>query len=437
MKYSLASTALITLFATSLFAADDFWLYDPTAKTMTWEDETGFINVVKTSGDDGSSIVIKENVNRGTTTIQNLDLSLPIKDASGNEYVITEFVGSSSSAFGYNSSITNVVLPSGLKTLPPFAFKNCSELISVTLNDGLEIIGKEAFNGCKALKIVNNFFPDSLVEIKNRAFYECDSLECDAVANNIEIIEDRVFHSSSIRSFDCEKAPITQIDDYAFYHCYSLTNVALPNNLQVLNAGVFEGCDALVSVKNFLPKSIHTLSSARGVFVDNTSLTGDLYLGSFLEDVPNRTFRYAKITSIVAAKEGLKTIGEAVFYGCTEVTNIVLSATMESLKYPLLAGTQNSPTVCHIYFRNFPEDGITGSLFNQTKSKNHTIYLPWDYQDEWRNFAATNSSNIFIFNGQKGVLPEKKNDIGTWQSGMTQNVTWWQEFPPPSTIILR
>lgn len=106
--------------------ADNFWLYDSAAKTMTWVDETGFENVVKTSGDDGSSIIIKEGVNRGTTTIRNLDLSLPIRDASGNEYVITEFVGSSNSAFGYNSSITNVVLPSGLKTLPPYAFKNCS-----------------------------------------------------------------------------------------------------------------------------------------------------------------------------------------------------------------------------------------------------------------------------------------------------------------------
>ena len=401
---------------------------------MTWEDETGFINVVKTYSVSDGVITLKDSGNKESKTVQTLDLTLPIKDADGSEYTIA---GIPTSGFGYNSVMKTVVLPSYIKTISNFAFKNSYALESVTLNDGLEVIGAEAFNGCKALKIVNNFFPDSLVEIKSRAFYGCNSLECDVVANNIEIIEDRVFHSSSIRSFDCEKAPITQIDDYAFFHCYSLTNVALPNNLQVLNAGAFEGCDALVSVKNFLPKSIHTLSSARGVFLDNTSLTGDLYLGSFLEDVPDRTFRYAKITSIVAAKEGLKTIGEAVFYGCTEVTNIVLSATMESLKHPLLAGTQNSPTVCHIYFRNFPNGGITGSLFNQTKSKNHTIYLPWDYQDEWRNFAATNSSNIFIFNGQKGVLPEKKNDIGTWQSGMTQNVTWWQEFPPPSTIILR
>lgn len=439
MKYLVASAALVALCATSAFAADDFWLYDSTAKTMTWVDETGFENVVKTSGDDGSSIIIKEGVNRGTTTIRNLDLSLPIRDATGNEYVITEFVGSSNSAFGYNSSITNVVLPSGLKTLSPFAFKNCSELISVTLNDGLEIIGAEAFNGCSALKQIYNFFPSSLVEIKSKAFYSCSALECGAVISGVTNMADRIFHSSSVRSFDCEHAPLKKLSEFTFYNCKQLTNVVLSQDLEVIMDGCFENCYALTSVKNLLPKSLTMLGNGSNnpVFFDNKALEGELFIGPYLEEINLRTFRGSKIGSVVAAKNGLKSLGQYCFYGCNDLTNIVLSATIEKLDYSILEGTGSSSAQRKIYLRNFPSGGITSSLFNGTKREYITVYLPWDYQEEWRTFAATNSGHNFIFNKQAGALPEKKNELGTWQATITQNVGWWKESPDPLLIFIK
>lgn len=419
--------------------ADNFWLYDSAAKTMTWVDETGFENVVKTSGDDGSSIIIKEGVNRGTTAIRNLDLSLPIRDASGNEYVITEFVGSSNSAFGYNSSITNVVLPSGLKTLPPYAFKNCSELISVTLNDGLEIIGAEAFRECSALKQIYNFFPSSLVEIKSRAFNSCSALECGAVISGVTNMADRIFHSSSVRSFDCEQASLKILPEFTFYNCKQLTNVVLSQDLEVIKEGCFENCHALTSVKHLLPRSLTKLGNGESnpVFFDNKALQGEVIVGSYLEEITLRTFRGSKIGSVVAAKNGLKTLGQFCFYGCNDLTNIVLSATIEKLDYSILEGTSSSSAQRKIYLRNFPSGGITSSLFNGTKRECITIYLPWDYRDEWRTFAATNSGHNFIFNEKTGVLPEKMSDVGTWQASITQNVTWWKESPDPLLIFIK
>ena len=374
-----------------------------------------------------------------TTTIRNLDLSLPIRDASGNEYVITEFVGSSNSAFGYNSSITNVVLPSGLKTLPPYAFKNCSELISVTLNDGLEIIGAEAFNGCSALKQIYNFFPSSLVEIKSKAFYSCSALECGAVISGVTNMADRIFHSSSLRSFDCEQAPLKKLSEFTFYNCKQLTNVVLSQDLEVIKDGCFENCYALTTVKHLLPRSLTTLGNAQSnpVFFDNKALQGEVIVGPYLEVINLRTFRGSKIGSVVAAKNGLKTLGQFCFYACNDLTNIVLSATIEKLDYSILEGTSSSTAQRKIYLRNFPSGGITSSLFNGTKRECITVYLPWDYRDEWRTFAATNSGHNFIFNKQAGALPEKMNELGTWQATITQNVGWWKESPDPLLIFIK
>ena len=76
-------------------------------------------------------------------------------------------------------------------------------------------------------------------------------------------------------------------------------------------------------------------------------------------------------------------------------------------------------------------------MFNGTKREYITIYLPWDYRDEWRTFAATNSGHNFIFNKQAGALPEKKNELGTWQATITQKVGWWKESPDPLLIFIK
>lgn len=416
--------------------ADNFWLYDSAAKTMTWVDETGFENVVKTYSDNGEKITLKNGANKKTTTIKNLDLSLPIRDSSGNEYVIDEFP---ESAFGYDSSITNVVLPAGMKELSNYAFKESDALETITLNDGLEVIGIQAFQSCSALKQVNNFFPSSLVEIKSRAFYSCSALECGAVISGVTNMADRIFHSSSVRSFDCEQAPLKILPEFTFYNCKQLTNVVLSQDLEVIKEGCFQNCYALTSVKNLLPKSLTKLGngSDNPVFYDNKALQGELFIGPYLEEVSYRTFRGSKIGSVVAAKNGLKSLGQYCFYGCNDLTNIVLSATIEKLDYSIIDGTANSTTQRKIYLRNFPEGGITSSLFSETKTEHITVYLPWEYREEWRNFAATNTAHTFTFNGETKVLPTLKTELGTWKATYTQKVGWWKESPDPLLVLIK
>jgi hypothetical protein len=529
--------------------SDNFWLYDSAAKTMTWVDETGFENIVKTSGDDGEIITLKEGGNKSSTTIRNLDLSLPIRDASGNEYIITSIP---QAAFGYNSVTENIVLPSSLKDIQAYAFKSSSALTTLTINDGLEFIGNEAFASCTALVQVNNFFPTSVKSIGVKAFLSNTSLECGAVVDSLEFLGNRAFEYSTIRYFDGGNSPLTLIDECTFFECPKLTYVIMPAGLETLNkevfksskalksvtfndkieiikSSVFEGCSgleevingfpdslkeigvrafygtsslksdlvannletignraftqsglpsfdfeksnvkilyintfyecksmtnvalsltleeieescffkctSLVTVKNLLPKSLKTMGAQ--VFVDNTSLIGDVFFCGNLENLPSRTFRGNKIGSFIAAKNGLKSLGQYCFYGCNDLTNIVLSATIEKLDYSILEGTSSSSAQRKIYLRNFPSGGITSSLFNGTKRECITVYLPWDYRDEWRTFAATNSGHNFTFNKKTGVLPEKMNDVGTWQASITQNVTWWKESPDPSLIFIK
>ena len=67
--------------------------------------------------------------------------------------------------------IEEIVLPDQLKTLPPFAFKNCKNLKKVVCGKGLKKIHSCAFSGCDNLK---DLIHRPEVEISPKAFEEVE-----------------------------------------------------------------------------------------------------------------------------------------------------------------------------------------------------------------------------------------------------------------------
>lgn len=42
-----------------------------------------------------------------------------------------------------------------------------------------------------------------------------------------------------------------------------------------------------------------------------------------------------------------------------------------------------------------------------------------------------------IVSGATKTLPEHLTDIGTWQSNVTQYVTWWKDSEPPTLVLVK
>lgn len=101
------------------------------------------------------------------------------KDADGNDvsyisYTIPEGVEViRSKAFYKCYELTDVVLPSTLKSIEEKAFFRCN-LSEINLPDGLEYIGKDAFAFCSSATKVT--VPASVREIGDYAFFTCTSL---------------------------------------------------------------------------------------------------------------------------------------------------------------------------------------------------------------------------------------------------------------------
>ncbi len=102
------------------------------------------------------------------------------KDADGNElqtisYEIPEGVETiRTKAFYKCYELTEITLPSSLKSIGEMAFFRCS-LKALTLPDALTIIGKDAFSYCYDLEELT--IPESVTQIDEYAFYNCTSLK--------------------------------------------------------------------------------------------------------------------------------------------------------------------------------------------------------------------------------------------------------------------
>ena len=100
------------------------------------------------------------------------------------------------------------------------AFKNCTNLESVSLPSTITIIDNGAFDGCSSLEEID--IPTNVSKIGQRAFAGCSSLTGVTIPSQVTALNSETFSS-----------------------CASLTSVSLPNGITSIGYNVFGGCDNL------------------------------------------------------------------------------------------------------------------------------------------------------------------------------------------------
>lgn len=150
----------------------------------------------------------------------------------------------------YLSGLTSVNIPSSVTTINGSAlggaFEGCTELTSVTLNEGLQTLGARAFSGCTGMTSIN--IPASVTTISSSAFNNCVALSSVSFAgSNLTTIGQSVFVGcTSLTSIQLPNS-VTSIGTAAFQYS-GLTSFVFPANCTTLNSSVLQNCFSLLSV---------------------------------------------------------------------------------------------------------------------------------------------------------------------------------------------
>jgi len=205
-----------------------------------------------------------------------------------SEYNGKPVVAIGEKAFERNYTIEKIIVPDTVVEIGEQAFAECNKLKEVKLSENLTVMGVACFEGTPLESIM---LPESLKELPDRTFAGCISLKKVEAGENL-----------------------TAIGKQCFKGCYSLESIVLPDSVKQLGDKAFEGCGGLVSVE--LPDGITKIG--RGMFKECKALK-TVEIPPNVISIEKEAFRDCEELMSVTMYEKVAEIGEYAFLGCDKL----------------------------------------------------------------------------------------------------------------------
>lgn len=265
----------------------------------------------------------------------------------------------------------------------------------------LSIVAESAFRDKKINAVI---LPNTVTEIRDRAFQDCNKLE------KIKLPED-----------------LTVIGDSAFYYCINLQDVSLYSHIKEIGKSAFSYCESMNSIS--IPEGVKILKE--GTFNYCIKLR-KIDLPSSLEEIGQWAFMDCKSLGSLVIPPSVKKISSyLLFFGSGLGTLSILSPYLE-----IISGKAGGIGIsCHLtnlylgtgyinaIVKIIKEKGYKNSSFFNTKH----IYIPWDEstpQGNWDKFYRKNKyffknyicneAELEKFAAPEGITPFTED----WTSGL-------------------
>ena len=346
--------------------------------------------------------------------------------SSLTEIVIPDSVTSiGDSAFAYCTSLQNVVIGKSVTSIGDFAFCECENLVSANLPDGVTYIGRGAFYknhkltglvipdgvtyiggyafaGCRSITSV--VIPDGITSISEYAFSVCSSMISLVIPNSVTSIGDFAFSDFSSMTSLVIPDSVTYIGGYAFAGWSSIENIVIPDAVTAILQNTFSECSSLKnvvvgkSVANIDARAFSDCESLIGINVSEGNQYYQSIEGNLYSKDGKTLVKYAigKKDIHFEVPNGVITIGDDAFFGCSSLESVVISDSVTDIKSDAFYGLGIKELVVgsgvtHIYAYAFQACGqltSNGYIINNIYYKG-TI-------DEWHKITIDYPESITL-----------------------------------------
>ena|GEM_PF-3440884 len=234
-------------------------------------------------------------------------------------------------AFDSCTSLEQITIPNGIKTIGGYAFSYCTSLKKVTIPASVKEMGSVLFDGCTKLKTFGpigsgcNIEIGWVDEIPAEAMWVCNSLESVVIPNTVKKIGNNAFRNcTSLKSVYIPDS-VTYIGDWCFYFCPALSKLIVEGSpslglnatlgLELETAGpIGSGCDCEFGYKTSVPDK----------FFDNWTNLKSVELPDSIVNIGAEAFNSCESLESINFPSQLRAIGSQAFLGCKKIKKITL-----------------------------------------------------------------------------------------------------------------
>ena len=219
-----------------------------------------------------------------------------------------------------------------VSTIADSAFRNCSQLTSVTIPDGIKVIGKQAFSENPALIHVE--IGSDVTTINSKAFENCSGIKSLSIPDRVTYIGTGVLSGcSSLESLDLPfvgqsvNATISS-ESTLFGYIFGTRSYSGSINIrQYYSANDYK--------EYYIPKSLMSVTITGGnilygAFSYCSNLT-NITLHDGITNIGDSAFAYCESLTSITIPDSVKSIGKSAFSWCIQMRSIAIGLSVEEI----------------------------------------------------------------------------------------------------------